>query len=36
MMYELIFGKLPIEVYCRGKDIYVTQDGYLRLYAMAP
>jgi serine/threonine protein kinase len=36
MFYEIIFDVFPVEVVRKGKEIYITEENYLKFYTMAP
>jgi serine/threonine protein kinase len=36
MLYEIVFDVFPVEVTRKGKEVYLTDENYLKFYSMAP
>ena len=36
MLWEIIFDSFPLEIARKGKEIYSTDEYYLRFYSIAP
>ena len=35
-MYEIVFDVFPVEVMRKGKEVYMTEENYLKFYSIAP
>lgn len=36
MIYEFIFDIFPLEVMKKKREVYISEDHYLKLYSLAP
>lgn len=36
MFYEIIFDTFPVEIMRKGKEAYMTEENYMKFYALAP